>query len=185
MTATKQGGCDRALVRKDMQWRQGTLLFLLLASGLGSAPGAVAGAFDKGTLHTTIIGGNGEAFEDNYFILGVGLGYYVLDGLEIGLDYQTWLGGDADIQKVSPSIRYVWDMDAALKPYVGTFYRRTFIEDFDDRDSYGYRAGLYMPAGRNLYIGVGLVYDTLRDCDESIYLSCSDTYTEFVFSFSL
>ncbi len=185
MAGTKQGGCDRAPALTDTRWRRRIIIFLLLVGGFGPATAAAAGAFDKGTLHTTIIGGNGEAFEDNYFILGVGLGYYVLDGLEIGLDYETWLDGDADIQKVSPSIRYVWDMDAALKPYVGAFYRRTYIEEFDDRDSYGYRAGLYMPAGRSLYIGVGLVYDTLRNCDESIYLSCSDTYTEIVFSFSL
>jgi len=35
--------------------------------------------------------GNGSSFGNNYIVLGLGAGYYVVDGLDLGLDVQAGL----------------------------------------------------------------------------------------------
>ncbi len=73
---------------------------------------------------------------------------------------------------------------SALRPYAGVFYRRTMIEGLDDLDSTGGRAGLYFMSGKNVYIGVGVVYESYLSCDSATYSSCSDTYPEITVAFS-
>ncbi len=137
--------------------------------------------FRKGDTRLSLVGGSGQAFDQTYFILGAGLGYYVVDKLEVGLDFEVWIGDDPGIYRVSPQIRYVVPVDSSLKPYVGTFYRRTFYEGLDDLSSVGARAGVYSIISGNAYFGFGLVYDQLLDCDRNIY-DCTDTYPEIVLS---
>ena len=141
-----------------------------------------AGLFRKGSIRLSAYVGSGSAFNDTYTILGVGGGYYIVDGLELGLDVETWMGGDLDIYRVSPEVRYVFYSLQTVKPYVGAFYRRTFIEQFEDLDTAGVRGGVYFVTGRRAYFGVGVVYDVYLDCEESIYTTCSDTYPEFLFA---
>jgi len=159
-------------------------LLIILSSG-GLALPAHSGPFSQGSQSVSIIAGAGSAFRDDYFILGVGYGYYVINGLELGIDAQFWLSGDPSITKVSPQIRYVFTQPKTVKPYIGTFYRRTFIDELDDLDSFGYRAGLNFMGQGNFYFGAGFVYEEYRDCNETIFSSCSDTYPEILFSFSM
>jgi hypothetical protein len=166
--------------------------FLILSLGLtgwGTASnaasvgtGGVSTAFSKGSTSLGVILGSGTAFNDNYIILGVGVGYYVLPGLELGLDVQHWFSGDPAITKVSPQIRYVFTQPEVIKPYVGAFYRRTFISNLDDADSYGYRAGAYFSAKSGVYIGGGIVYEQYTDCNR--FADCSSTYPELLFTVS-
>jgi hypothetical protein len=163
--------------------------FLALAALAVSVPDTAdaqasvsAGLFKKGNIRLSAYLGSGSAFNDTYTILGVGGGYYIADGLELGLDAETWMGGDPDINRISPAVRYVFYALETVKPYVGAFYRRSFIEQFEDLDTAGVRGGLYFMTGRRAYIGVGIVYDVYLDCEESIYTSCSDTYSEFLFA---
>jgi len=44
--------------------------------------------------------------------------------------------------------------------------------------SVGGRAGIFIPAGQNVHIGVGAAYEVYLDCDTSTYSSCTDAYPE-------
>ena len=163
-------------------------LLLLLASvgHLQAANAASVGTsgvgtgFSKGATSLGIVVGSGSAFNDNYIILGVGIGYYLINGLELGIDVQRWFSGDPSITKVSPQIKYVFTQTGTIKPYVGTFYRKTYIENLDNQDSYGYRAGAYFSGSKGVYVGGGIVYEEYLDCPS--YLDCSDTYPEVLIS---
>jgi hypothetical protein len=146
---------------------------------------ATAGPFSQGSQSVSIIAGSGSAFRDDYLILGLGYGYYLVDGLELGVDAQFWLSGDPSITKVSPQIRYVFTQPKTVKPYIGGFFRRTFISDFTDLDSVGYRAGLNFMGQGNFFFGAGFVYERYQDCNDAIFANCSDTYPEILFSFSI
>jgi hypothetical protein len=144
---------------------------------------SVGSAFSKGRVQFFVGGGPGQAFDESYFVLSAGASYYLIDGLALGLALETWTGGDPSLWKITPSVTYVFHQ-AAVKPYVGGFYRRTSIENREDLDSVGGRAGVYFQAGRNTYIGVGAVYESYLDCNEAIFRSCNSTYGEFTFTFA-
>jgi hypothetical protein len=125
---------------------------------------AKAGVFSQGRKRGGIYGGAGSTLGNTYFILGAGLGFFVLDGLEVGADVEGWLFQSPTIWKISPQVRYtVWQL-GALKPYVGAFYRWTWINDdaYDTVNSYGGRAGLIYAKGRG-FAGVGVVYERFED----------------------
>ena len=146
---------------------------------------AVAAPFTKGSHALSFIVGSGSSFNDDYVILGGGYGYYLVDGLEIGIDAQTWLSGDPSITKVSPQLKYVFTQPKTVKPYIGVFFRRTYIDGLDDLDSTGYRAGLYFTPQKNFYFGGGVAVENYSDCRESVYTDCSTSYPEILFSFAL
>ena len=156
-----------------------------LAASAGT--GGVSTAFSKNSTSVGVILGSGSAFNDNYIILGVGVGYYVVKGLELGIDLQHWFSGEPSITKVSPQIRYVFTQPKVIKPYIGAFYRRTYYGDYrgidlDDQDSFGYRAGAYFSTDNRVYIGGGIVYEEFKDC--SAFTECSITYPEILFTVS-
>jgi len=159
-------------------------LSVLLASAmfLGFSHGHAQNAFQQGSKRVSVIVGAGSSFDEDYLILGAGIGYYLIDGLEIGLNWQTWLGGDPSINQLTPEITYVVQTKSGFSPYIGALYRKTFIEDLDDLSAYGGRAGVYLPAGEGYYLGVGAVYLKYSGCSESVYQDCSTIYPEFSFS---
>jgi hypothetical protein len=142
----------------------------------------VAGAFGKGRTHVVATAGTGRAFNDDYLVLGLGVSYYVIDGLNVGLGFESWSGGDPGMRKLTPSAQYVFYQLGRLKPYVGAFYRRTYVDGLPDIDSAGARAGAYFQAGRNAYLGAGVVYESYVDCNQTTYRSCSSTYPEISFT---
>jgi len=162
---------------------------LIALAGLTTVTSAIAaedaGHFAKGRTQFTVLGGTGYAFDESYLVLGIGAGYYVLDGLNVGLQLEAWLDGDPSLYKITPSINYVLYSVPRIKPYVGAFYRFTEIEDQPSLDSAGGRAGVYLQLGRNGYAGLGAVYESYLDCNTRIYVSCDEVYPEvsFVFSF--
>ena len=143
-----------------------------------------ASPFDQGRQSVSLVVGSGSSFNDNYIIVGAGYGYYVLKGLELGIDAQAWLDGSPRIYKLSPQVKYVLDLSEKFKPYVGTFYRRTYTEGLDDLNSYGYRVGLIFLGDRGTYFGAGYVYEEYQDCTTTIYNDCSTSYPEILFSLS-
>ena len=154
----------------------------MMASAASVGTGGVGTAFTKGSTSLGVVAGSGSFGNENYLILGVGVGYYVLPGLEIGIDLQHWFSGDPSITKLSPQIRYVFTQPKVIKPYVGAFYRRTFIESLEDADSFGYRAGAFFSAKGGVYIGGGIVYEEYKDCGR--FVECSNTYPEIIFMVS-
>jgi len=140
--------------------------------------------FAAGSMRASVLVGNGYAFDESYLIVGVGIGYYVAKGLELGLDGEFWTGGTPDITKISPALRYVLPTNSAVRPYVGAFYRRTMIDTYDDLNSAGGRAGVYFMSARGSYFGLGAVYEKYLSCNEAVYRSCSDSYPEIIFAFA-
>jgi len=171
--------------------KSGIVLLLLLAAGQSSAAssasagsgGVGAAAFSKDTVSFGIIVGSGRFNNKDYLILGGSVGYYVIKGLEIGIDLEHWFSSNPAITKVSPQIRYVFTQPKVFKPYVGTFVRRTFFEGnrIDDQNSYGFRTGAFFSTSNKVYIGGGIVYEKYDDCGQ--FTNCSDTYPEIVISF--
>lgn len=162
-----------------------TLLALPLIISFSVPLPVHADPFQQGSQSFSIVAGSGSAFNDDYIILGAGYGYYLAKGLELGIDAQFWLSGDPSITKVSPQIKYVFTQPQSVKPYIGAFFRRTYIDGLNDLDSVGYRAGANFMGQGNFYFGAGVVYESYQDCSETIYSSCSDTYPEILFSFSM
>jgi hypothetical protein len=142
----------------------------------------VEGAFSKGRTHFVIAGGNGHAFDESYLVLGVGMSYYVIEGLNVGLFLESWSGSDPGMYKVTPSVQYVFHQIPRLNPYIGGFYRRAYIDGQPDINSVGARAGVYLGAGRDAYIGIGAVYESYIDCNKAAYRSCNDAYPEVSFT---
>jgi hypothetical protein len=126
--------------------------------------------------------GSGTAFGESYLIVGIGVGYYVLKGLQVGLRADGWFGNSPGIYQLTPELRYVFDVSPAAKPYVGVYYSRTYYEgSIADRDVLGARAGAYFPLGARTYLGAGIVYEQTQSCDKAVYDECSRTYPELSF----
>jgi hypothetical protein len=170
------------------QIRLGAALLTAALATLPAAPAVadanVAGVFSQGRTHLAIIGGSGYAFDQTYFVLGVGAQYYLANGLSLGLHVESWTGDDPGITKITPSVQYVFYQVPRIHPYLGLFYRSTQVEDLPDLESTGGRAGLYFTAGSNAFFGAGVVQETYLDCNESVYRSCSDVYPEVSFTFT-
>ena len=157
--------------------------FAFITPAVAQSVGASAG-FSKGSAHFSVTGGSGYAFDHTYLVLGAGASYYLTDGLAVGLNVESWTGADPGLLKLTPSVTYVFHQVRTVKPYVGAFYRRTYIDDLPDLDSLGARAGIYVPVGRNAFLGVGGVYETYSDCKPSVYRKCDATYVEFSLTFA-
>jgi hypothetical protein len=170
------------------QMKNTTFLAFLFVSLLvlqsASADAADRDAFSAGNSRLTVVIGNGYAFDSSYLIIGVGAAYFVANGLDLGLDFESWTGANPGINKISPRIDYVLNTGKSLRPYVGAFYRRTMIDGYEDLDSMGGRAGLFFTSGKGLYFGAGVVYEKYLSCDTATYSSCDDTYPEFIIAFS-
>jgi len=144
----------------------------------------VAGGFSKGRTHLVATAGTGSAFDQSYLVLGLGASYYLFDGFNVGLFYESWTGSNPKMTKITPSVQYVFYQVQHVKPYVGAFYRHTSIDGLDDLDSVGGRAGAYLQVGRNAYLGFGAVYESYIDCNTSTYRKCSSTYGEASLTFA-
>jgi hypothetical protein len=160
-----------------------TACMALMSASAAETEGG-AGLFAKGQKQFTVLAGTGYAFDEDYFVLGAGLGYYVMDGLNVGLQLETWTGGDPGILKFTASTQYVFYKTPRIAPYVGAFYRYTDIEDQSGIDSVGGRAGVYLQMGRNGYAGLGVVVESYLDCNTRLYVSCNETYPEISFAFT-
>ena len=160
------------------------LLALAIAAGAVSPPALgqqVASAFSQGRTHLYVSGGAGSSFGESYVVIGAGVDYFLLDGLSAGLAFESWSGADPGFTKITPSVRYVFYGMQAVKPYVGAFYRRTDIDGRPSLDSTGGRAGVFVQAGRNAYMGFGVTYESYLDCERSVYADCDSTYPELSF----
>jgi hypothetical protein len=142
-----------------------------------------AGPFAKGKVRLSFMAGYGRAIGQDYLLLGGGAAYYLLDGLEAGLDFEAWLIGDPSQYRLSPQVRYVFYWLPVVMPYVGGFYRHSFITDgLPDLDSFGTRVGLVLnPTGR-FYISGGAVFEFPVGCDDRIYNCDTQIYPEIAFS---
>jgi len=140
--------------------------------------------FDRGKFSL----GGGAGTQSNlgykYFVIGLGVGYFVLDGLEVGLGGLYQFGDGPSISQLSPSLRYVAQPlvgKSPVIPYTGVFYRHWFIgSDIEDVDTLGGRVGLLYVSGK-LVLGIGIVYErTVSECVDD----CGQFYPDFTISLS-
>jgi hypothetical protein len=154
-------------------------------NGSSQRPAADAGPFSRGRVSLSVNAGTSFVGRSTYLTLGVGGGYYLVNGLELSLGFAAWLFQDPFAATLTPQLKYVMHFVPTVKPYVGTFFRRYFIgDDIDDFNSLGALAGLYFVPNPRFYVGLGAVYEHLLDCNEQLF-ECDDVYPEFSLLFSL
>ncbi|HUI45541.1 MAG TPA: hypothetical protein VL122_06115 [Nitrospirota bacterium] len=158
------------------------MTLIMLSTTVYAESDTPAYPFTAGSARFSIELGGGTAFNQNYSILGIGGGYFVADGIEVGLDVEEWLGNSPRIEQVSPQARVVLRWNGIVQPYLGAFYRRTLIEDYPGQNTIGARAGVYFLTGGNAYFGAGLAQEVHLNCDRTVYSSCSETYPELLFA---
>jgi len=145
------------------------------------APTEEAGMFSKGRRRVSGTVGWGSSFGSDYLLVGLGVGYFVANGLTAGLDFEGWFLGDPTMYKVSPRLDYVVWRSPRMKPYFGGFYRYNFITDFDDQSSLGGRAGVFYKGTRGGMAGAGAVYEKFLDCE---FGACDTIYPEIFVTLS-
>jgi len=119
-------------------------------------PGPDPGPFKKGKVRVGFYGGAGSTYNQTYVILGAGIGYYLLNGLEAGVDVEGWVLQDPTFWKVTPQVRYVLWQISPIRPYLGIAYRKG-----------------------GSYVAVGAVYEKFQD---SPFTGENDTwYPEIAF----
>jgi hypothetical protein len=164
------------------------LAFLLLAAPAAHAddePPAPKTPFDRGRFALSVGGGTQSALGAQYYVLGVGASYFVLDGLALDTLGVVELGGSPFIAKLSPGVRYLaqplvgrWP----LIPYVGTFYTHWFIGGgYADVNTIGARSGLVYVSG-SAVLGLGVAIEhTVSTC----MTDCNPIYPDITISFAL
>ncbi len=149
------------------------------------SPKRDAGPFSKGSIGLTVLAGSASIGDKWWMIIGAGVGYFVVDGLEVGVEGQAWIFDEPVVGTVTPQVRYILHMVPVLKPYVGTFYRRYIIgDDINDFSSIGARAGAILVPGKSrTYIGLGAIYEHVLD--DQAFLSSDEWYPEITVGISL
>jgi len=132
--------------------------------------------FAQGSFRVSAFLGAASGFENTYFMLGVGLGVFVLPGLEVGLQVDEWFGSAPNVTRVAPELKYVLNIIDSVKPYVGGFYRHWFVgSDVDDINTVGGRAGLIIVTSPHAYFSAGAAYErVINRCD----INCSYWFPE-------
>lgn len=170
------------------------LVLLLVSTVAHAQPGVpppeeeptIKTPFDKGrfNLGLGLNFGRTDANE-RYYVFGGGLGYYVLDGVELGLGAAIQFGAGPTILRTTPGVRYVAQPlvgSSPLIPYIGTFFSHYFVSDgIEDVNTVGGRIGAIYVSG-SLLLGLGLVVErTISECT----MNCTDYYPELAFALSL
>ena len=145
--------------------------------------------FDRGRVGLSLGGGSQSNGVSHDFVVGGGVGYFVLDGAELGLSALHQFGDGPSVSKVAPSLRYIaqplvgW---SPIIPYVGVFYNHWFIsDDLADVDTIGTRAGALYVSG-SIILGLGVVYERIVSaCASSPTMDCSSVYPDFTISLAL
>jgi len=121
---------------------------------------AYADPYQQGNIRSWISAGRSEAFDDEYFLLGYGIGFFPIEYLELGIEGSYWLGETPSIQKIGIQAQYILPVEAPVKPYAGILYRNTLVSGIGDMTAYGFRAGLYYSPGDSFILG--LSYSDLK-----------------------
>jgi hypothetical protein len=140
------------------------------------------GPFRAGQISLGLSIGFQATADQAWFVPGVGIGYFLVNGLQVRVDTDFWIG-DPFIATPSPGLEYVFWMLPVVNPYLGGFYRHYFVSgDYLDADSVGARGGLYILTGGRSYFGGGVVYE--RILQDHLFTQQDLIYPEITFVFS-
>ena len=141
------------------------------------------GPFGKGTRRASFTAGWGRSFGEDYLLLGLGVGYFIRNGVGLNVSLERWALNEPGVTKFTPELQIVVPRPRGPRPYMAGFWRRDFIEDHDDLSSIGGRLGIYNKIAGRSAGGIGAVYEKYLNCDEK-YDTCSQVYPEAVFGVS-
>lgn len=134
--------------------------------------------FQQGAVGVTLTVASAFMGDNEYLILGGGLGYYIADGLEVALDGSVWIFDSPTVGTLTPQLEYVLHPIPVVKPYIGGFVRHYIVGDgFDDFQSAGGRAGVYIVPSNGAYFGFGGIYEHQLDCERRV-IPCDHWYPE-------
>ena len=152
-----------------------TVIFIICCLFVVKAEGH---PFETGQTRISAGGGGGVGG----WSLGVSAGYFVTEGLELGLGTTYIRTDDLSLVQVTGSSTYVFLPAESLNPYTGGFARHWFVVDGDaeSQSSAGVRVGFYNRSGRNLLFGLGAVHEVILDCPAND--ECASIYPEFSLS---
>jgi hypothetical protein len=141
--------------------------------------------FDQGRFGLSAGAGSQTTFGKSYFAIGAGAGYFVLDGLELGLGAQFHWGDGPNILRTTPEIRYVVQPLVGkfpLIPYAAVFYSHWFIgQSNPDQDAIGTRGGLLYVSG-SVILGLGVAYERIVS---SCSTNCNLVYPDLTIAIAL
>lgn len=165
------------LARNILLWSAASLL-----ASAALAPPALADPFQQGKMRGGVGLGASGGVGNVTVAASAGLGYFIVDNVELGLDGTAWLLSDPFMAQFGPQVRYVMSTQGQWKPYAGVFGRRWFFSGVrDDVDTVGFRIGAFRVGGGGPFMNVGLAHErTVSACTQD----CSDTYPEVGVSMS-
>lgn len=153
------------------------ILRFLLVSLFGLCPWGTGNAhpFEAGNVRLAAGGGGGVGG----WSVSLAGGYFIRDGLELGLGTTYIRSDETAVQQVTASTTYVFLPESSLNPYTGAFFRHWFILDGDlePASSTGLRLGAYHTGGGGLILGGGIVYERIIGCEADD--DCASVYPEF------
>lgn len=123
--------------------------------------------FRQGHLRVSADVGAGTTFDGDGVRVGAGVGVFVADGLEVGLDAGVRLLEDPLAVQLTPGVRYYFYQVPVVHPYAGLLYRRNFVSDRRDQNVVGTRVGAAWINDRWVWIGGGLSFEHLLDCENA------------------
>lgn len=138
-----------------------------------------AGMLERGSGVISLKGGLVSVDDEDYSIAGANIGWFVLDGLKIGLAYERWFEGEPNIDKLSVDANYYLPVSDRIRPYLGAFYAQNYGNSEDIGTSYGFRGGVlfYTPQAS---IGLEWNHETFNECPTG----CERSYPMVVLGFS-
>ncbi len=142
--------------------------------------------FSQGRISASALIGTGGFAGERSTIVGATLGYYVLDGLQLGVEGDYWFGGSS-LARVSPAITYTVVAIPRFQPYAGVFYRHWFTDSiFEDIDTIGARGGVNWVTGTQLtYLGLGVAYEAQVSPECPSGADCDYFYPELTLAIAL
>lgn len=140
--------------------------------------------FDRGKFGLSLGAGRQNELDASYIFVAGGLGYYILDGVQIGLAGEHFFGNGPSISLATPSLRYVAQPLVGkfpLIPYIGAFYDHYFIGGRPDQDGVGGRAGVLYVSGQ-MVLGLGIAVErTVSTCAKD----CTAVFPDITIGLSL
>jgi len=152
------------------------LIILALLSSFANAD-----IFSKNRASFGVSLGAGYSYGNTYTLVGLSGNYFVVDNLSIGVSYRGWFGATPMQNELALSTNYFIPVSQKFRPYLGAFVRETFVEGYDNYESYGARGGVAM-INKNSYVSIGYAYEQFSSC--RFNNECSSSYPELVFGLS-
>ena len=123
--------------------------------------------FEQGSKNVGVNIGAGSNFGVNYTIIGINASYFVVDNLQAGLEYRGWFGNGPAINEISVPVTYIVPLNDKFRPYLGGFFRKTFLDSSqgDDYSVYGARVGVSMITSGNSYASFGWMQEYYDNSD--------------------